>query len=414
MLEVRDVRKAFAGFQAVGGVTLVVPPRSICATIGPNGAGKTTFFNLITGHLRPDSGTVLLKGRDITGLPPHEICRLGVARSFQRTNIFPRLTVFQNVQAAFLAHHRLALNLYSRVDRFYREETAAILTSIVCRMFLGSWSSALNIILAIQTSIVGTFLVLYFFGFTLNTFTLLGLSLAIGIVVDDAIMVLENIVRHREQGENRVESALKGAKQITFAALAATLAVVAIFLPVAFMRGVIGKFFFQFGITMTVAVLLSLLEALTLTPMRSSTFVQAGNRTTRIGRAADFVFRGVAALYSRWLAIALRNRWKVILGSLAFFAASVYTINFLNKEFMPPQDQGTFIVRLQTPEDSSLEYTDSKFRAAEDVLKTRSEVDRYFSAVGGFSGTGQVNTGIVFVSLKPRGQRGVDPKSAMR
>ena len=130
MLEVRDVRKAFAGFQAVGGVTLVVPPRSICATIGPNGAGKTTFFNLITGHLRPDSGTVLLKGRDITGRPPHEICRLGVARSFQRTNIFPRLTVFQNVQAAFLAHHRHALNLYSRVDRFYREETAAILTSI--------------------------------------------------------------------------------------------------------------------------------------------------------------------------------------------------------------------------------------------------------------------------------------------
>ena len=130
MLEVRDVRKAFAGFQAVGGVTLVVPPRSICATIGPNGAGKTTFFNLITGHLRPDSGTVLLKGRDITGLPPHEICRLGVARSFQRTNIFPRLTVFQNVQAAFLAHHRHALNLYSRVDRFYRDETDAILTSV--------------------------------------------------------------------------------------------------------------------------------------------------------------------------------------------------------------------------------------------------------------------------------------------
>ena len=130
MLEVRDVRKAFAGFQAVAGVTLIVPQRSICATIGPNGAGKTTFFNLITGHLRPDSGTVLLKGRDITGLPPHAICRLGVARSFQRTNIFPRLTVFQNVQAAFLAHHRHALNLYSRVDRFYRDETDAILTSV--------------------------------------------------------------------------------------------------------------------------------------------------------------------------------------------------------------------------------------------------------------------------------------------
>jgi branched-chain amino acid transport system ATP-binding protein len=130
MLEVRDVRKAFGGFQAVAGVSLTVPARSICATIGPNGAGKTTFFNLITGHLRADSGSVVLKGRDITGLPPHAICRLGVARSFQRTNIFPKLTVFENVQAAFLAHHGHALDLLSRVDRFYREETEAILTSI--------------------------------------------------------------------------------------------------------------------------------------------------------------------------------------------------------------------------------------------------------------------------------------------
>ncbi|MFL6623286.1 MAG: efflux RND transporter permease subunit [Sulfurifustaceae bacterium] len=288
---------------------------------------------------------------------------------------------------------------------------SALVTALICWLFLVSWTATLNVILAIPTSIIGAFIVLYFFGFTLNTFTLLGLSLAIGIVVDDAIMVLENIVRHREMGENRVEAALKGARQITFAALAATLAVVAIFLPVAFMRGVIGKFFFQFGITMTVAVLLSLLEALTLTPMRSSTFVQAGDRTTRVGRAADYVFNGVAALYRRMLEVALRHRWKVILGSLIFFAASFYTITYLNKEFMPPQDQGTLLVRMQTPEDSSLDYTDSKFRAAEEFFKSRPEVDRYFSAVGGFSGTGQVNTGILFVSLKPRGQRGIDPQA---
>ncbi len=287
---------------------------------------------------------------------------------------------------------------------------SALVTALVCWLFLGSWTATLNIILAIPTSIIGTFIVLYFFGFTLNTFTLLGLSLAIGIVVDDAIMVLENIVRHREMGENRVEAALKGTRQVTFAAMAATLAVVAIFLPVAFMKGVIGKFFFQFGITMTVAVLLSLLEALTLTPMRASTFVQAGNRTTRIGRAADFVFHRVAALYRKLLDIALRHRWKVVLGSLAFFIASFFTLNYLNKEFMPAQDQGTFLVRVQTPEDSSLEYTDGKMRAAEQFFKSRPEVDRYFVSVGGFSGTGQVNTGIIFISLKPRGQRGIDPQ----
>ncbi|HET9449275.1 MAG TPA: efflux RND transporter permease subunit, partial [Aggregicoccus sp.] len=139
---------------------------------------------------------------------------------------------------------------------------ACLLTALVCWLFLGSLSSTLNVVLAIPMSLLGTVAVIYFLGFTLNTFTLLGLALAVGIVVDDAIMVLENIVRHQEQGENRVEAALKGSRHVTFAALAATLAVVAIFLPVAFMSGVIGKFFFQFGITMTVAVMLSLLEAL--------------------------------------------------------------------------------------------------------------------------------------------------------
>ncbi len=287
---------------------------------------------------------------------------------------------------------------------------SALITSLVVWLFLGSWTATLNIILAIPTSIIGTFIALYFFGFTLNTFTLLGLSLAIGIVVDDAIMVLENIVRHREMGENRVEASLKGTRQITFAALAATLAVVAIFLPVAFMRGVIGRFFFQFGITMTVAVLLSLFEALTLTPMRASQFVQAGARTTRVGRAADFVFHRTAALYHKLLDIALRHRWKVIIGSLVFFALSVAAINPLNKEFMPAQDQGTFLIRLQTPVDSSMEYTNSKFLEAEKFFKGRADVERYFTAVGGFGQGGVVNNGILFISMKPKGQRGVDPQ----
>ena len=298
------------------------------------------------------------------------------------------------------------------VDEFkFALVMSALVTALVCWLFLGSWTATLNVILAIPTSIIGTFIVLYAFGFTLNTFTLLGLSLAIGIVVDDAIMVLENIVRHREQGGNRVQSALLGARQITFAAIAATLAVIAIFLPVAFMSGVIGKFFFQFGVTMTVAVALSLLEALTLTPMRASQFVEVGSRTTRIGRAADFTFRSVATLYRKYLALALAHPWAVIGGSLLFFALSFGTLNFINKEFMPAQDQSTFIVRLQTPIDSSMEFTDAKTREAEAFFATRPEVRRYMVAVGGFGSGGQSNLANIFVSMKPKGERGVDPQA---
>ncbi len=298
------------------------------------------------------------------------------------------------------------------VDEFkFMLVVSALVTALVCWLFLGSWTATLNVILAIPTSIIGTFIVLYFFGFTLNTFTLLGLSLAIGIVVDDAIMVLENIVRHRELGENRVEAALKGSRQITFAAIAATLAVVAIFLPVAFMSGVIGRFFFQFGITMTVAVLLSLLEALTLTPMRSSQFVEPGSRATRIGRAADFTFRAVAALYRKLLEVALKHPWKVIGASLLFFALSFGTLNYINKEFMPVQDQSTFIVRAQTPVDSSMEFTDSAMRAAEKFFASRPEIRRYMVAVGGFGTGGQSNLANVFVSMKPKGERGPDPEA---
>lgn len=298
------------------------------------------------------------------------------------------------------------------VDEFkFTLVLSALVTALVCWLFLGSWTATLNVLLAIPTSIIGTFIVLYFFGFTLNTFTLLGLSLAIGIVVDDAIMVLENIVRHREKGEGRVQAALVGSRQITFAAVAATLAVVAIFLPVAFMSGVMGKFFFQFGVTMTVAVLLSLLEALTLTPMRASQFVEVGNRTTRIGHAADYSFRAMAALYHKLLTIALAYPWKILGGSLAFFIFSLMAFYFINKEIMPLQDQSTFVVRMQTPIDSSMEFTDTKTREAEKYFASRPEIQRYMVAVGGFGTGGQSNLVNVFISMKPKGERGVDPQA---
>jgi branched-chain amino acid transport system ATP-binding protein len=130
LLGVDDVRKRFGGFTAVGGVSLSIAPREIVAIIGPNGAGKSTFFNLITGHIHPDAGRVRFKGHDITGKPPHEICRLGMGRSFQRVNIFPRLTVFQNVQAAIIAHRGAGPRFWGRSADLFRAETSALLEAV--------------------------------------------------------------------------------------------------------------------------------------------------------------------------------------------------------------------------------------------------------------------------------------------
>jgi HAE1 family hydrophobic/amphiphilic exporter-1 len=160
-----------------------------------------------------------------------------------------------------------------------------VLTAVVCFLFLGSVGTTLNICLSIPTSLVGTFFVLNYgmrlFGvqpFTINLMTLLGLSLSVGVVVDDAILVLENIYRHREQGKERKQAAILGAREISFAAIAATLSIMAIFLPVAFMTGTIGRFFFQFGVTVGVAVFLSLICALTLTPMLCAFFLNLHER----------------------------------------------------------------------------------------------------------------------------------------
>lgn len=281
---------------------------------------------------------------------------------------------------------------------------SALATGIVCWLFLGSLRPTFNILLSIPTSIIGSLIILDFFGFTLNIFTILGLSLAIGIVVDDAIMVLENIYRHRDMGKNRVIAAGDGAREITFAAVAATIAVVAIFLPVAFMEGVIGKFFFQFGITISAAVLLSLLEAVTLIPMRCSEFMEEAASQNFLVRGLEKLFGFLVTVYRGILKIVLRMRVLVLLLAIAIFAGSISISNGLRKEFLPPEDQSVFLVRVQTPVGSSLEFTSETMRNAEKWMMERPEVERAFVAVGGFGG-GEVNTGIIFVTLKPKSER---------
>ncbi len=276
---------------------------------------------------------------------------------------------------------------------------SAVVTSVVCWIFLGSMSATLNVLLAIPTSVLGTFIFVYFFGFTLNTFTMLGLSLAIGIVVDDAIMVLENIVRYRERGMDKVEAARTGARQITFAAIATSMAIIAIFLPVAFMTGIIGKYFYEFGITISIAVAISLLEALTLTPMRCSQFLEIGGRQTAFGRGIEHGFRRLTENYRGSLERLLSRRGIVMAAAAVFFAVSLGLLSFIRKEFVPPQDQSMFFCRLQAPVGSSIHFTDEKFKKAEEFMRSRPEVLRYFAAIGGFGG-GEVNSGQIFVILK--------------
>ncbi|AAS71679.1 efflux RND transporter permease subunit [Leptospira interrogans] len=311
---------------------------------------------------------------------------------------------------------------------------SAILTGFVCRLFLGNWKSTGNVLLAIPTSVIGTFLFLYFAGFTINTFTMLGLSLATGIVVDDAIMVLENITRHREMKKSWFQAALEGATEIRFAALAATLAVVAIFLPVAFMKGIIGRYFLEFGVTISVSVLLSLFEALSFTPMRASLYAENKKKNDKksifsvsaheiwnrwISKISIFkkmdpimerFLEYITIFYERSIDFVLKfPRW-IVFGSTILFIGSLGFFFLLKKEFIPPQDMGRFIVRARLPLGSSLQRTDEAMKKVEQYLIQRKEIEKYISNIGGFGGT-EANTGMFFITMKEMGHRPKNPKT---
>jgi hydrophobe/amphiphile efflux-1 (HAE1) family protein len=281
---------------------------------------------------------------------------------------------------------------------------SVVLTGLVCWMFLGSLSSTLNVVLAIPMSLLGTIAFIYFAGFTLNTFTLLALGLAVGIVVDDAIMVMENIFRHFEEGKDRVTAAREGTGEITFAALSATIAIIAIFIPVVFMKGVIGKFFLQFGITLCVAVALSYVEAITLAPARCAQILRAGEvNRSGLGGLVDRAFDALARVYARVLAKALRHPVAVLAAAVAVLAVAFLVFRALPSEFVPSQDQGRLMLRVQTAVGSDIRETDMAFRKIEAYVTARPEVTRCFGVVGGFGGG--VSGGVVFVSMVDKSER---------
>ena len=237
-----------------------------------------------------------------------------------------------------------------------------LLTALVVFLFLKSLSATLIIAAAIPVSLLGAVAVMYFSGFTFNTMTLLGLLLLIGIVVDDAIVVLENIYRQRELGNaDPVDAAIRGSRQVVFAVLAATLTLVAIFAPVIFMKGIIGSFFQSFAVVVTVGVLVSLFVSVTLTPALCSRHLGFSSEHGRLYRAIESRFRAMDRAYRNLITISLRHR-RIVIGAAAIIVLfSGYIFVQIDKGFMPEEDEGRFIVAVKTPLGSSIDYTESTY-----------------------------------------------------
>ena len=286
-----------------------------------------------------------------------------------------------------------------------RDRRAGAVAALVVWVFLRSVRSTLIISLAIPVSLAGAIAVIYFAGFTLNSLTMLGLLLLIGVVVDDAIVVLENIFRHRETIDpDPVSAAINGSNEVVFAVMAATLSLVCIFAPVAFISGIIGQFFRSFALVVTFGVLVSLFVSLTLTPMLCSRYLKVEKQHGPIYRAFDRFFAGLDALYVRLLDGALSHRLWVVLATVAVVASSGFFFANVGKAFAPDADEGRFLVSLRTPLGSSIDYTDAKLREVEAILDTHPEIRSEFSLIG-LGAAGQVNQGTVVVRMVPRGER---------
>jgi len=234
----------------------------------------------------------------------------------------------------------------------------AILAALVVLLFLRNWRSTLIAAIAIPTSIISTFALMYAMGFTLNMLTLLALTLAVGIVIDDAIVVLENIYRHMEEmGLSPFAAAIEGTREIGLAVLATTLSLVTVFLPVAFMGGIVGRFMYSFGLTMAFSILVSLLVAFTVTPMLSSRWLSADRTAGRSSKDARF-FRILDTGYTRLLTWAMAHRWVIVTASALAFLSIVPLFMAVGKDFIPKNDESQFEVSVRTPEGTTLEQTE--------------------------------------------------------
>jgi HAE1 family hydrophobic/amphiphilic exporter-1 len=286
-------------------------------------------------------------------------------------------------------------------------------------LFLKNARTTLISAVALPVSVISTFALINAFGFTFNNMTMLALSLSVGLLIDDAIIVIENIYRHVEEGMGPMEAAKFATSEIGLAVMATTFAIVAIFLPVAFMKGLIGRFFLQFALTIIFAILVSLLVSFTLTPMMASIFLKprnlrlAGSEQARnvpfssvwknIGDFLENYYKKLEVFYRRVLEISLRYRKTMLLVTVVVFVSSLLIAWLgLGKEFLPPEDQGNFIVRLEAPIDYSVEQVEKYFAPAEKMVRDIPEIKSVFY-IQGFQG--YANKGLMIVGLIPKADR---------
>jgi hydrophobe/amphiphile efflux-1 (HAE1) family protein len=311
---------------------------------------------------------------------------------------------------------------YSRADQVEKAVNrvkstiveGGLLTVLIVFFFLHSWRSTIITGLTLPLAVVATFIALHAFGFTLNFLTLMALSLTIGLLIDDAIVVRENIVRHLGMGKSHVQAAREGTQEIGLAVMATTFAIVAVFVPIAFMQGLIGRFFFQFGVTVAVAVLVSLFVSFTLDPMLSSVWPDPAATRFKwmpwLGKVMERVEDGVDALhriYARILDWALSHRKSVLAIALGTFVSSFFVIPLVGTEFMPDVDQSFISLRLNTPVGSSLEYSNAKVQEAEQVLARFPEVALTMTTVGTEDGRNyaRINLKLVPQAARTRSQK---------
>jgi multidrug efflux pump len=286
---------------------------------------------------------------------------------------------------------------------------AAILVVLIIFVFLRNVRATIIPGLAIPASIIATFAIMYFLGFSINNFTLLALTIAIGIVVDDAIIVLENAFRHQEElHENPEQAAVSGTNEIAFAVIATTIALVAVFSPLAFLTGTAGRLLSEFGIAVAGAVVISGFVALTLTPMLCAKILRVPHSHGELFKVFERGFSALSERYASLLGRALHHRAAVLLGTLSIVAVSVLLLLWfpptkLQNELIPEDDRGFFLVVVQAPEGASLDYTDGYVRQVEQIIGKTPDINGYFTIIGGFAGG--VNSAFIGVILKDYSER---------
>lgn len=287
----------------------------------------------------------------------------------------------------------------------------AIFTVIVVFLFLNSWRSTVITGLTLPVSIISAFIIMNVMDFSLNILTLMGLSLSVGLLIDDAIVVRENIVRHMQFGRDHFEAARVGTSEIGLAVMATTFSVIAVFVPIAFMKGIVGQFFFEFGITVAFAVLVSLFVSFTMDPMLSSRWYDPAVETTikrrglaRVLETFDNRFMDLRLFYEKSIALALRHRGWVMTVSLLLFGASLLTFDRLGQDFMPSYDCGEFQVSFKTNPGSTLEQTEEISKEIVRRISAKPGVDYTFTTIGAGS-TSALNEGVVYVKLKEKSER---------